>query len=37
MMLEMLGGFITSKRGSVEIKGKGMLQTYWLESIDYKK
>jgi len=37
MMLEMAGGFVTIPRGGVEIKGKGLMQTYWLNSLDYKK
>ncbi|KAK6055181.1 hypothetical protein COOONC_07314 [Cooperia oncophora] len=29
-MLEKVGGFQTEKRGEVIIKGKGVMETYWL-------
>merc|ERR1711982_231468 len=30
MILDMQGGFKTEERGGVEVKGKGLLQTFWL-------
>ena len=32
MMLETIGGFKTEVRGQVEVKGKGLLDTFWLVS-----
>ncbi|XP_074659965.1 atrial natriuretic peptide receptor 1-like [Tubulanus polymorphus] len=34
-MLDELGGFTTSQRGDIEMKGKGIMSTYWLEDIGY--
>ncbi|KAF4519255.1 hypothetical protein B566_EDAN002143 [Ephemera danica] len=28
--LDCVGGFITERRGLVEVKGKGLMETYWL-------
>jgi len=30
MILDMQGGFKTEERGGVEVKGKGLMQTFWL-------
>jgi len=30
MLLDMQGGFKTEERGGVEVKGKGLMQTFWL-------
>jgi class 3 adenylate cyclase len=30
MMLSMQGGFIMEERGQIEVKGKGLMETYWL-------
>ncbi|KAE9548279.1 hypothetical protein FO519_008514 [Halicephalobus sp. NKZ332] len=32
ILLHMLGGFVTETRGEVIIKGKGVMETYWLTS-----
>ena len=32
MLLDNLGGYISEMRGQVEVKGKGLLDTYWLLS-----
>ncbi|TRY71119.1 hypothetical protein TCAL_02390 [Tigriopus californicus] len=34
MMLDVVGGFIIENRGAIEVKGKGMLDTFWLVSHD---
>jgi hypothetical protein len=30
-LLDTLGGFCCAPRGQVEVKGKGMMDTFWLE------
>jgi class 3 adenylate cyclase len=32
MLLDNLGGYVSDMRGQVEVKGKGLLDTYWLVS-----
>ena len=32
MLLDNLGGYVSDTRGQVEVKGKGLLDTYWLVS-----
>lgn len=31
MILDTLGGFFCSTRGQVEVKGKGLMDTFWLD------
>ena len=31
VLLDTLGGFYCTPRGQVEVKGKGMMDTFWLE------
>lgn len=35
MLLERLGGYQTTERGLVEMKGKGNVRTYWLVGEDH--
>ena len=37
MLLDMVGGYITTERGDIEVKGKGMLKTFWLDGHDYNR
>ena len=32
MMLDNVGGFVCELRGQVDVKGKGLMDTYWLLS-----
>ena len=32
MLLDNLGGYVSEVRGQVEVKGKGLMDTYWLLS-----
>ena len=32
VLLDTLGGFTCSPRGQVEVKGKGLMDTYWLDA-----
>ena len=33
-ILDNHGGFIIEARGLIEMKGKGLVQTYWLQGVD---
>ena len=35
MLLDNLGGYVSEVRGQVEVKGKGLMDTYWLLSKKY--
>ena len=35
MLLDNLGGYVAEVRGQVEVKGKGLMDTYWLLSKKY--
>ena len=32
MLLDTVGGFVCTERGQVEVKGKGLMDTFWLQS-----